>query len=184
MTPPRHRPTVFRASAGGSWEIGLAQMPAFVPDDDGERIRPLVAMVMEASGRIRATALGHPDRPAEALEKALREAIQHPLDNLPPGPPPRVVVPDERVPAVMRAKVDALMGTIDAFCDRHLNPEYRQLIHAAVCALARKRPSQLLSGREAPWCAGVVHAIGMANVLFDKTQIGVAPILWTGLTPP
>lgn len=70
----------------------------------------------------------------------------------------------------MRAKVDALMESIDGFCDRHLNAGYRQQIHAAVCALARKRPSPLLSGREASWCAGVVHAIGMANVLFDKTQ--------------
>ena len=76
----------------------------------------------------------------------------------------------EKVPAAMQAKVDGLMGSIDGFCDRHLNAEYRQLILAAVCALARKRPSPLLGGRDASWCAGVVHAIGMANFLFDKTQ--------------
>nr|WP_323206828.1 DUF6398 domain-containing protein [Synechococcus sp. BA-132 BA5] len=76
----------------------------------------------------------------------------------------------ERVPAAMQAKVDALMQSIDGFCDRHLNAEYRQLILAAVCALARKRPSPLLGGREPSWCAGVVHAVGMANFLFDKTQ--------------
>jgi hypothetical protein len=441
MTPPQHRPSGFGARSSGAWEIGLARIPAFVPGDEGERIRPVIAMVMEASGRIRATALDHPDRPAEALEKALREAMHHPPNDLPPGAPQRVVVPNERVlevlrplladvaiavgptprldegmaslrehfqgeygpgelrvlptyrtadvtpeavasffeaaaalyerrpwqvlpsdgnlfevsstalgirgwtgcvigqngqsfgvilfdsitaydrfvwlvqrngrkggrhgedfphhrainfeakadmpasllkeiakhhwpvargdgyptvmlvepdftlapptradlrrlegvaralvrlidavpdlasrchhpeglrkrfriavqgeevsvtiglvgeaapavkhttpaspaapqaperkervPAAMRAKVDALMKTIDGFCERHLNPEYRQLIHAAVCALARKRPSPLLSGRESSWCAGVVHAIGMANFLFDKTQ--------------
>ncbi len=60
--------------------LHLARMPAFVPGDDGERIQSLVAMVMVASGRIRATALGHPERPAEALEKALREAMHHPPD--------------------------------------------------------------------------------------------------------
>ncbi len=36
--------------------------------------------------------------------------------------------------------------------------------------LARKRPSPLLTGQEASWCAGVVHAIGSANFLFDATQ--------------
>jgi hypothetical protein len=44
------------------------------------------------------------------------------------------------------------------------------LLQAAVCALARKRPSPLLGGREPSWCAGLVHAIGMANFLFDKSQ--------------
>jgi hypothetical protein len=70
----------------------------------------------------------------------------------------------------MQTKVDSLMQSIDGFCDRHLNAEYRQLLLAAVCALARKRPSPLLGGRETSWCAGIVHAIGMVNFLFDKTQ--------------
>jgi len=78
--------------------------------------------------------------------------------------------PKERVPAAMQAKVESLMERIDAFCTSRLNNEYRQLIHAAVCALARKRPSPLLTGREPSWAAGVVHAIGMANFLFDKSQ--------------
>jgi hypothetical protein len=50
----------------------------------------------------------------------------------------------ERVSGGLQAKVDAMMRSIDGFCDRHLNAEYRQLILAAVCALARKRPSPLL----------------------------------------
>lgn len=44
------------------------------------------------------------------------------------------------------------------------------MIHTAVAALARKRPSPLLGGREPSWCAGFVHAIGSANFLFDKSQ--------------
>jgi hypothetical protein len=78
--------------------------------------------------------------------------------------------PKERVPAALQAKVDSLMAPIDHFCASQLNGEYRQLIHAAVCALARKRPSPLLTGREPSWAAGVVHAIGLVNFLFDKTQ--------------
>lgn len=86
------------------------------------------------------------------------------------GPPKAVPAKTEKVPAAMQEKVNNLMERIDGFCERHLDGEYRQLIHAAVAALARKRPSPLLTGREPSWCAGVVHAIGAANFLFDKTQ--------------
>ncbi|MFN7895096.1 MAG: DUF6398 domain-containing protein [Cyanobacteriota bacterium] len=432
MAPPRHRPSGFGASSGGAWEIGMVRMPFFVPGDDGVAIRPLLALVMDGSGLIRATASGHPEHPSEALAKVLQQAIHHPPSGLQPGNPQQVVVPSarllealrpllpdvaievgptphldtamaalredfqverksgddqathtyltaditpdamagffeaaaalyerkpwqvipsdaplfqvsstalgirgwtgcvigqnreshgvimfdsiaayehyvqlakiaeqqgtipgagfprqrainyepkaampasllkeiaryhwpvakgdgyptvmliepdlvlapptredlgrlegvaralvrliddipdlprrwrepeglrkryrltvqgqevsmtigvagdapvapsqqaqerqERVPAAMQAKVDALMQSIDGFCDSHLNAEYRQLLLAAVCALARKRPSPLLGGREPSWCAGIVHAIGMANFLFDKTQ--------------
>ena len=81
-------------------------------------------------------------------------------------PPPRSV----KVPAALQLKVTSLMVSIDGFCASHLNDEYRQLIHTAVAALARKRPSPLLGGREPSWCAGLVHAIGSANFLFDKSQ--------------
>jgi len=430
MAPPRHRASGFGTSPGSTWEIGMARMPFFVPGDDGETIRPLLALVMEGSGPIRATAMGHPERPSEALAKALEEAIHHPPNGISPGNPQQVTVPcarlleelrplmpgvpievgptprlddamaalqedfqvqrkpgddqamhtyltadvtpealasffeaaaalyerrpwqviprdaplfqvsstalgirgwtgcvigqnrenygvilfdsiagyehyvhlakiaeregtrpvadfpcqrainyeakaampasllkeiacyhwpvakgdgyptvmliepdlvlapptladlgrlegvaralvqliddipdlsrrwqgpevlrkryrvavqgdvvsmtigmaceapvarsqerRERVPAAMQTKVDALMQSIDGFCDRQLNAEYRQLMLAAVCALARKRPSPLLGGRETSWCAGIVHAIGMANFLFDKTQM-------------
>ena len=75
-----------------------------------------------------------------------------------------------KVPAALQPKVTSLLASIDGFCASHLNDEYRQLIHAAVAALARKRPSPLLGGREPSWCVGVVHAIGNANFLFDKSQ--------------
>jgi hypothetical protein len=66
--------------------------------------------------------------------------------------------------------VDRLLAQIDPFCASHLDDDYRALIHEAVAALARKRPSPLLTGRDASWCAGVVHAIGAANFLFDSSQ--------------
>lgn len=446
MPGPRHHSKGFGRTSSGAWEIGMARMPAFVPGDDGEPIRPLLALVMDASGRIRAMASGHPDQPTDALEEALRQAIEQPSGDCQPGLPERVVVPKanllaqlqpllpgvaisvgptpllddamaslrehfreeipaqqtlaiptyltadvtptavasffeaaaalyerqpwlrfpsdshlfqvsstalgirgwvgsvigqnresyglilfdsiaayeryvqlaeyseregarpsdgfprhralnyeakavmpdrllmeisrhhwrvakgdgyptvmliepdlvlapptradlrrleavaralvrlidtvpelalarrwqgpellrrrfrlpvqgqevsitigvaedgvempepaqkpakkERVPAAMQAKVDSLMQGIDGFCDTHLNGEYRQLIHAAVCALARKRPSPLLGGREPSWCAGLVHAIGTANFLFDKSQTPhcKAPVIYT-----
>jgi hypothetical protein len=80
-----------------------------------------------------------------------------------PKPPPKV-------PAALRERVESLMARIDPFCAEHLNSDYRDLIHEAVAALARKRPSPLLTGREPSWCAGVVHAIGTTNFLFDSSQ--------------
>ena len=92
-----------------------------------------------------------------------------------PDKPPTPAAPPRqpaalKVPAALRETVDRLLLRIDPFCARHLDDDYRALIHEAVAALARKRPSPLLTGRDASWCAGVVHAIGAANFLFDATQ--------------
>lgn len=88
-----------------------------------------------------------------------------------PDPTPAASTPAPlKVPAALRDTVDSLLARLDPFCVRHLNDDYRALIHDAVAALARKRPSPLLTGRESSWCAGVVHAIGSANFLFDASQ--------------
>jgi hypothetical protein len=84
-----------------------------------------------------------------------------------PHPAPK---PPPKVPAALRERVESLMARIDPFCAEHLDSNYRDLIHAALAALARKRPSPLLTGREPSWCAGVVHAIGTTNFLFDSSQ--------------
>jgi hypothetical protein len=76
----------------------------------------------------------------------------------------------DRVPAALQERFDAIALATDAFCDQHLNDEYRQLIRRALAALSRKRPSPLLKGQVNSWAAGAVHALGMANFLFDATQ--------------
>ena len=80
----------------------------------------------------------------------------------------------------MQARFDAIAALTDAFCAQRLNEDYRQLIHAALAALSRKRPSPLLKGKENTWAAGVVHAVGTANFLFDKSQTPhcKAPDIW------
>ncbi len=75
----------------------MARLPFFVPGDDGQTIRPLVALVMDGSGPIRATAMGHPEDPSKALAKALQEAIHHPHSGLQPGNPQQVTVPSARL---------------------------------------------------------------------------------------
>lgn len=76
----------------------------------------------------------------------------------------------ERVPAALREKFDTIAQATDAFCDQHLNNEYKQLIRLALAAMSRKQPSPLLTGKANSWAAGAVHALGVANFLFDPSQ--------------
>ena len=78
--------------------------------------------------------------------------------------------PSERVPAALREKFDAISQATDAFCGQRLNDEYKKVIRQALSALSRKRPSPLLKGKDKAWAAGVVHAVGMVNFLFDPSQ--------------
>ena len=75
-----------------------------------------------------------------------------------------------KFPKAMQAKFDAIAQLTDAFCDRHINADYRKLIVEAIAALCRKRPSPLARGKENIWAAAIVHAVGMANFLFDSSQ--------------
>ena len=75
-----------------------------------------------------------------------------------------------RVPAALQDKFNAIAQAADAFCDQRLNGEYKQLIRLALAALSRKRPSPLLKGQDKAWAAGLVHALGMVNFLFDPSQ--------------
>lgn len=73
----------------------------------------------------------------------------------------------EKIPHAMAEKCSAVIALTDAFCERHLDDEYRALIHRVIGALARKRPSPLLKGKESVWAAAAVHAAGRVNFLDD-----------------
>lgn len=70
----------------------------------------------------------------------------------------------------MADKFAAITTLTDAFCAKHLNEEYRQIIRQVVGALARKRPSPLLRGRENVLAAAAVHSVGRVNFLDDSSQ--------------
>ncbi|OGB33947.1 MAG: hypothetical protein A3F78_14080 [Burkholderiales bacterium RIFCSPLOWO2_12_FULL_61_40] len=76
----------------------------------------------------------------------------------------------EKIPNAMAEKFAAITKLTDAFSAQHLNEEYRQTIHRVVGALARKRPSPLLKGKESVWAAAAVHAVGRVNFLDDSSQ--------------
>ena len=98
MGSAHHRLRGFGGTADGTvWEIGLVSLPATVPGEDGIRFRPLVALVMDASGAVCAIAPGHPDRPLEAVKQAIAQARDHPQPPCEPGGPRRVVVDSARL---------------------------------------------------------------------------------------
>jgi hypothetical protein len=79
--------------------------------------------------------------------------------------------PAQRIPGAMAEKFTAVAALADAFCEKHLDDEYRTLIHRVIGSLARKRPSPLLKGKENVWAAAAVHAIGRVNFLDDPSQV-------------
>jgi Domain of unknown function (DUF6398) len=72
------------------------------------------------------------------------------------------------VPKAMQATCEAIVGLTDAFCDQHLNAEYRELARA-MAALGRKRPSPLASGQPRSWACGIIYTLGQVNFLSDRS---------------
>ena len=77
----------------------------------------------------------------------------------------------ETVPVAMRPAYEAIVALIDPFCLQYLTDEYAALCHKLAAALARKRPSPLARGEPKVWACAIVHALGMVNFLFDKSQM-------------
>lgn len=76
----------------------------------------------------------------------------------------------DKIPKAMAEKFAAIATLTDAFCVSHLDDEYPQVVRQALGALARKRPSPLLKGKEHVWAAAAIHAVGRINFLDDPSQ--------------
>ena len=66
-------------------------------------------------------------------------------------------------------KRQTLLALTGAFCDARLNADYKRLCQKMIDAMTRMRPVPFARGRADLWAAGIVHAIGGANFLFDKS---------------
>jgi len=82
----------------------------------------------------------------------------------------RPTLAELRVPRAVRVTVEQVLARTDAFCLEHLDAEYASLCRRLTGRLARKRPSPLTRGDLGIWAAGVVHAVGSMNFLFDPSQ--------------
>lgn len=62
----------------------------------------------------------------------------------------------------------AIADLTDAFCDAHLNDEYRELCWEVIDALL-DIGFPLEEGKAASWAGGIVHALGRVNFLHDPS---------------
>ena len=73
------------------------------------------------------------------------------------------------VPKAYAARFTDLAGLTDAFCDVHLNAEYKGLCREMAVAVCQKG-SPVLKGKAEGWAAGIVYALGRVNFLDDPSQ--------------
>ena len=73
------------------------------------------------------------------------------------------------VPKAYAARVSAVVRMTDAFCDVHLNAEYKGLCREMAVATCQKG-SPVLKGKAEGWAAGIVYALGRVNFLDDPNQ--------------
>ena len=76
----------------------------------------------------------------------------------------------EKIPAVVRPQYDEIVQRLTAVCRDHLDDDYATLGRKLAGALARKWPSPIARGRPEIWAAGILHALGLVNFLFDSSQ--------------
>lgn len=70
------------------------------------------------------------------------------------------------LPAKNREVFAGLTELTDAFCDRHLNDEYKQLCREMALILCDNEPN-IHKGKPSGWAAGIVSALGFVNFLSD-----------------
>lgn len=67
-------------------------------------------------------------------------------------------------------KTEALVQMTKAFCEAHLDEEYRDLTERLIRKMSRKREVPYKRGKLDIWGAASVYAIGQINFLFDKSH--------------
>lgn len=74
-----------------------------------------------------------------------------------------------KVPKAYTDRFVDLVNLTDAFCNAHLNDEYKELCRKMAVAVCQKG-SPVLKGKPAGWAAGITYAIGRVNFLTDPSQ--------------
>lgn len=77
--------------------------------------------------------------------------------------------PIKQIPMAFRERFAELVGLTDAFCESHLNDEYKTVCREMVAAVCQ-RGSPVLRGKATGWASGIVFSVGWINFLGDPDQ--------------
>lgn len=77
---------------------------------------------------------------------------------------------ETKVPKDNQWMYEMIVDLTDEFCKKHLDQEYAELARKLTAALARKRPTPLVSGSFESWACAIIYVLGKVNFLFDKSQ--------------
>jgi hypothetical protein len=69
----------------------------------------------------------------------------------------------------IKERQQEILGLLQAFCAQKLNEEYFSLAERLLAKLGRKRNIPFATGQPKTWAAGIIHALGTINFLFDKS---------------
>ncbi|KGP74596.1 hypothetical protein N782_00630 [Pontibacillus yanchengensis Y32] len=69
----------------------------------------------------------------------------------------------------IEARKKQLIDLTTDFCNQYITDEYAELSKKLIEKMARKKEVPFLRGKIENWAAGVIHALGTINFLFDKS---------------
>lgn len=70
----------------------------------------------------------------------------------------------------LKERHDTIAELLKNFCTAHLDEEYAELTLKLLGKLYRKKTTPLATGKEVIWAAGIIHAVGTINFMFDKSS--------------
>ena len=73
-----------------------------------------------------------------------------------------------QIPPELQDRYKDIRMYIEVTCKTDINAEYAIISEQLLRYIMEKKPSMLAKGQPNSWAAGIVHAVGKANLLFDK----------------
>ena len=75
----------------------------------------------------------------------------------------------KEVPAALSDRSQELIRLTDAFCEKHLDDDYKLLCREMTACVCQEG-SPACRGKPAGWAAGIVYSLGWVNFLSDPSQ--------------
>jgi len=71
---------------------------------------------------------------------------------------------------IKKQRIEDIKDRVGAFCERHLNDEFKGYAYELCDRLGRKRKIDITKGKPEIWAASIIYAIARVNFLFDKSK--------------